>query len=79
MDLEISDALSTGTMARVDSAIADAKNYAGTLVGGINVPDIIRSWDTTQPTDTNLYSARRTHKEFLSKNSPDRAKKKNHL
>lgn len=76
MDLEISDALSTGTMARVDSAIADAKNYAGTLVGGINVPDIIRSWDMTQPTDTNLYSARRTHKEFLSKNSPDRAKKK---
>lgn len=76
MDLEISDALSTGTMARVDSAIADAKNYAGTLVGGINVPDVIRSWDTTQPTDTNLYSARRTHKEFLSKNSPDRAKKK---
>lgn len=76
MDLEISDALSTGTMARVDSAIADAKNYAGGLVGGINVPDIIRSWDTTRPTDTNLYSARRTHKEFLSKNSPDRAKKK---
>ena len=76
MDLEISDTLSTGTMARVDRAIADAKNYAGTLVGGINVPDMIRSWDTTQPTDTNLYSARRTHKEFLSKNSPDRASRK---
>ena len=76
MDLEISDALSTGTMAKIDDAIADAKNYAGGLVGGINVPDLIRSWDTTPPTDTNIYSARRTHKEFLSKNSPDRAKKK---
>lgn len=76
MDLEISDALSTGTMAKIDDAIAEAKNYAGTMVGAINVPDIIRSWDTTKPADTNLYSARRTHKEFLSKNSEDRARKK---
>ena len=76
MDLEISDALSTGTMAKMDSAIAEAKHYAGTLVGGINVPDVIRSWEKTLPTDTNLYSARKSHKEFLSKNSPDRAKRK---
>lgn len=76
MELEISDALSTGTMAKMDSAIAEAKHYAGTLVGGINVPDVIRSWETTLPTDTNLYSARKSHKEFLSKNSPDRAKRK---
>ena len=76
MDLEISDALSTGAMAKIDDAIAEAKNYAGTMVGSINVPDIIRSWDTTKPADTNLYSARRTHKEFLSKNSEDRARKK---
>lgn len=76
MDLEISDALSTGAMAKIDDAIAEARNYAGTMVGAINVPDIIRSWDTTKPADTNLYSARRTHKEFLSKNSEDRARKK---
>lgn len=76
MDLEISDALSTGAMAKIDDAIAEARNYAGTMVGSINVPDIIRSWDTTKPADTNLYSARRTHKEFLSKNSEDRARKK---
>lgn len=73
MDIEICDALSTGTMAKMDSAIADARNYAGTLVGAINIPDVIRSWDTTKPTDTNLYSARCTHKEFLSKNSADTA------
>ena len=73
MDIEICDALSTGTMAKMDSAIADARNYAGTLVGAINIPDVIRSWDTTKPTDTNLYSARRTHKEFLSKTSVDTA------
>lgn len=76
MDLEISDALSTRTLEKIDDAITDVKNYTGTLVGSVNVPDIIRSWDTTRPTDNNLYSARRSHKEFLSKNNPDRAKKK---
>lgn len=76
MDLEISDALSTRTLEKIDDAISDVKNYTGTLVGSVNVPDIIRSWDTTRPTDNNLYSARRSHKEFLSKNNADRAKKK---
>jgi len=36
MDLEISDALSTGTMEKMGDAIQDARNYAGTLVGAIN-------------------------------------------
>ena len=76
MDLEISDALSTRTLEKIDDAISDVKNYTGTLVGSVNVPDIIRSWDTTRPTDNNLYSARRSRKEFLSKNNPDRAKEK---
>lgn len=76
MDVEISDALSTGTLTKIDDAIKDAKNYTGTLVGNLNVPDIIRSWDTTPATDNNLYSARRSHKEFLNKNTADRAKKK---
>lgn len=67
MDIEISDALSKGAMTKIDDAISDAKNYAGTLVGSINVPDIIRCGDKTKPTDNNLYSARRTNKEFLSK------------
>ena len=76
MDLEISDALSTGALDKIDDAISDAKKYAGSLVGGLNIPDIIKSGDTTRPTDTNIYSARRTHKEFLNKNTVDRAKKK---
>lgn len=75
MDLEISDAISTGAMAKIGDAITDVKNYTGTMVSAINVPDVIRSWDTTKPADTNLYSARRTHKEFLSKNSEDVAQK----
>ena len=75
MDLEISDALSTGAMEKMGDAIQDARNYAGTLVGAINVPDVIRSGDTTKPTDSNIYSARRSHKEFLSKKTADTAQK----
>lgn len=71
MDIEISDATSTGTMTRITDSINEAKRYAREALGAL--PDIIRSGDTTKPTDTNLYSARRTHKEFLSKNSADTA------
>ena len=74
VDLEISDAVSTGTMTKIEDSIHDVKVYARETSG--TLPDIIRSWDTTRPTDTNLYSARRTHKEFLSKNNADRAKEK---
>lgn len=71
MDLEISDALSTGVMEKMGDAIQDARNYAGTLVGAINVPDVIRSGDTTKPTDNNLFSARMTQKKHLCKDKPD--------
>lgn len=71
MDIEISDATSTGAMTRITNSINEAKRYAREALGAL--PDIIRSGDTTKPTDTNLYSARRTHKEFLSKNSADTA------
>ena len=76
MDLEISDALSTRTLDKIDDNIRDVKNYTGSLVGRMSLPDIIRSWDTTRPTDNNLYSARRSHREFLSKTYADRAKEK---
>ena len=71
MDLEISDALSTGTMQKVEDNIKNVKNYAGALVGALNVPDIIQSGDTTKPADTNIYTALRSHKEFLSKKEED--------
>nr|DAN20189.1 MAG TPA: tail protein [Caudoviricetes sp.] len=71
MNLEISDALSTGMMQKVDDSIKDVKKYTGALVGALNVPDIIQSGDTTMPADTNIFSARRSQKEFISKNSAD--------
>lgn len=74
IDIEISDAVSTGTLSKIEDSIHDVKVYAREASG--TLPDIIRSWDTTQPTDNNLFSARRSYREFLSKNRADRAKEK---
>ena len=76
MDIEISDALSTGYKDAVGGEINDVKNYAKSIANSLSLPDIIRSWDNTLPTDNNLFSARRSQKEFLSKLKADRAKKK---
>lgn len=75
VDLEISDALQSGTMDRVNDSLANIKNYTRERTSG-SLPDIIRTWDNTLPTDTNLFSARRSQREFLSKKKIDRAKKK---
>ncbi|WP_289759412.1 hypothetical protein [uncultured Duncaniella sp.] len=76
MDLEISDALSRSTMQKVSDSIGDTRAYIRDIAGSISMPDIIRTWDRTVPTDNNLFSARRSQREFISKNTPDRAKKK---
>ncbi|KDS30991.1 hypothetical protein M097_2188 [Phocaeicola vulgatus str. 3775 SL(B) 10 (iv)] len=74
MDIEISDALHSGAFERVNDSIGELKNYTKSKAEGAALPDIIRSWDKTLPTDNNLFSARRSQKEFLSKNQPDTAK-----
>lgn len=76
MDLEISDALSRSTMQKVSDSIGETRTYIRDIAGSISMPDIIRTWDRTAPTDNNLFSARRSQREFISKNTPDRAKKK---
>lgn len=76
MDLEISDALQTGALDKVNDSIGELKNYTKSRTEGAALPDIIRSWDDTQPTDNNIFSARRSQQEFISKKRNDRAKKK---
>ena len=73
MDIEISDTTSTGAMTRITDSINETKRYAREALGAL--PDVIRSGDTTKPTDSNIYSARRSHKEFLSKKAADTAQK----
>ena len=74
MDLEISDALQTGALDKVNDSIGELKNYTKSRTEGAALPDIIRSWDDTQPTDNNLFSARRSQQEFLSKKRNDLTK-----
>lgn len=78
MDVEISDAVSTGAMEAIGDSIADAKNYVKTATAG-SFPDLIRSWDNTYPTDNNVFSARRTLKEALSRLREDTAQEKLHF
>lgn len=73
VDLEISDTLQTGALDKVTDSVRELKNYTRERTAG-SLPDIIRSWDNTLPTDTNLFSARRSQKEFISKTKADRAK-----
>ena len=73
MDIEISDATSIGNMTRITDSINEVKNYAMEAIGSL--PDMIKSGDATKPTDTNLFSARRSQREFLSKKAEDIATK----
>lgn len=73
MDLEISDALQTGALDKVNDSIGELKNYTKSRTEGAALPDVIRSWDSTEPTDNNLFSAKRSMQEFLSCKNNDTA------
>lgn len=75
VDLEISDATSTGAMTTINDNITAVENYVREATSG-SFPDLIRSWDNTLPTDNNVFSARRTLKEALSRLRPDTAQGK---
>ena len=67
-ELEISDALSTGIMDKIEDSIGAVKSYVRQSAAAL--PDIIRTIDDTLPTDHNLFSARRVLQDFLSKHLP---------
>ena len=73
-DIEISDVLSQTTQSRMADEIESVRSEV--KANTVELPDVIRSWDTTQPTDNNLFSARRSEQEFISKKRNDCAKKK---
>lgn len=75
-DLEIGDTLGRTAREKTGDDIKDARSYAQSIGESVALPDIIRTWDKTLPTDNNLFSSRRSRREFLSKNTRDRAKKK---
>ncbi|MBD5193023.1 MAG: hypothetical protein HDS91_00665 [Bacteroidales bacterium] len=73
MDIEISDALSRTAQEKMADSIEDVRSYVKSIEGSINLPDIIRTGDTTKVTDNNLFSALRSLREFLSKRKDDAA------
>ncbi len=74
MDLEISDATSRGLIQKITNDIEDVRSFARSISASLTLPDILRTGDQTRPTDNNLFSARRTQAEFLSKIKDDRSK-----
>ncbi len=76
VDLEIGDTLGRTAREKMGDDIKVARSYAQSIGESVALPDIIRTWDKTLPTDNNLFSSRRSQREFLSKNTRDRAKKK---
>ena len=71
-DIEISDVLSQTTQSRMADEIENVRSEV--KANTVELPDVIRSWDTTLPTDNNLFSARRSDQEFLSRKRNDRTK-----
>ena len=68
MDLEMGDVISKGTLDKVNDSFVKTQHYLESALAAL--PDIIKSWENTEPTDTNLYSAKKSEKEFLSKFKP---------
>lgn len=65
MDLEISDALSTGALEKIKGNIDEVKAYVQLSQGSL--PDIVKTGDGTPLTDNNLMSALRTIKEIAKR------------
>lgn len=71
MDLEISDVLGKGYRNKVDDELSEIRHYAQAASSAL--PDIVRSWESTPASDFNLFSSKRSMKEFLNKRSNDTA------
>lgn len=69
-DIEISDAVSKGSMTKITDDIKSVRRYAE-HVESFSIPGVIQTGDNTKFTDFNVLSALRATKEFLSKKYDD--------
>lgn len=74
VDIEMSNAAQEGRLAQIDDSIVRLKDYTRRKTAQTNLPDIIRTFDNTPPTDNNIFSAQRSEREFLSAKEGDAAK-----
>lgn len=64
-DIEISDLANPGGKAVIEQGISQAKHYAQAAMAGL--PEMIKSWENTPESDSNLYTAKKTMIELLKK------------
>lgn len=69
MELEMSDARPAGMMESLHEDIADARRLVYRMTDGL--PDVVRTNDSTPPSDSNVLSALRALATFLRKDRPD--------
>lgn len=72
-DIECSYAVDPGRMSKLEN---DLVNIEAAVKEQTNkeVLQILKSWDSADPSEYNVFSAKRSLREFLSKNQPDEAK-----
>lgn len=71
MEIEMGDMLSRSSLSVINDNVEAAIRYV--KEGAASLPDLIRTGDRTLPTDNNIFSARRSVREFLSKADDDTA------
>lgn len=61
-DIEMSEALSKGTMQKIGDSVKEVEQAVKRVQS--TLPDLITTGDSTQPTDSNIFSALRTMQDF---------------
>lgn len=65
MTISMSDVLSTGRISRIENDLGKVEQITREV--SAEMPDIIRSWEETPPSDSTVYSAKKSERQFLNK------------
>lgn len=65
MTISMSDVLSVGRISRIENELGAVTQLTRSISS--ELPDIIRSWEETPPSDSSIYSALKSVREFLNK------------
>ena len=69
-DIEMSEAISKGTMQKIGDSVKEVEQAVKHVQS--TLPDLITTGDSTQPTDSNIFSALRTMQDFPMRKKDER-------
>lgn len=69
-DIEMSEAISKGTMQKIGDSVKNVEQAVKRVQS--TLPDLITTGDSTQPTDSNIFSALRTMQDFPMRKKDER-------